>query len=93
MCLQVFKKRRIFLDFENTIEAMLQCEERLDEGWRKPGGYWGIVLTKSGLGNSKSKRKRLYMTWKRNLDNFRNKYFEKKRTMKVCIPDTAEVSI
>ena len=41
---------------------MLQCEERLDEGWRKPGGYWGIVLTKSGLGNSKSKRKRLYMT-------------------------------
>ena len=60
--LQVFRKRRTFVDFENVIGVMLPCKERLDKGWRKPDGYWGIVLTKSGLGNSQSKRKRLIWT-------------------------------
>jgi hypothetical protein len=45
MCLQVFRKKRTFSDFENVIGAMLQCEERFDEGWRRDEGYWGVVLT------------------------------------------------
>jgi hypothetical protein len=81
MCLQVFRKKRTFSDFENVIGAMLQCEERFDEGWRKAEGYWGVVLTKCGVGNTKSKRKQLYMDWKRNINNFRNTYFETKETM------------
>ena len=70
---------------------MLQCKERLDEGWRKPDGYWGIVLTKSGLGNSQSKRKRLYMDWKRNFNNFRDKYFQRKTSMHEYVSGEDEV--
>ena len=60
---------------------MLQCEEHLEEGWRTADGYWGNIQEKSGLGNSKSKRKLLYMYWKRNIDNFRVTYLEKKESM------------
>ena len=38
MCLQVFRKKRTFSDFENVIGVMLQCEECFDEGWRKAEG-------------------------------------------------------
>jgi hypothetical protein len=78
MCLQVFRKKRTFSDFENVIGVMLQCEECFDEGWRKAEGS---LLTKCGVGKTKSKRKQLYMDWKRNINNFRNTYFETKETM------------
>ena len=60
---------------------MLQRDERFHEGWRKAEGYWGDVLTKSGVGNSKSNRKRIYMDWKRNVNNFREKYNQLKKKM------------
>ena len=79
--MQVFRKKRTVIDFENVISAMLHCEEQLDEDWRKADGYWGNVLEKSGHANSKPKRKLLYMYWKRNIDNFRDKYLEKTESM------------
>ena len=62
----------------NVVEMMLQCSNgRPDEGWRKEGGYWGHVLRKCGVGNTKLHRKKLYMAWKRNMNNFRDKFFER----------------
>lgn len=56
---------------------MLHCKERYESGWRKAKGYWGIILQQCGEGNTKSNRKQLYMSWKRNVNNFREKFFER----------------
>jgi hypothetical protein len=77
---QVFKKKRTHFNFEmmSVVEMMLQCNGgRPDEGWRKEEGYWGHVLTKCGLGNTKLHRKKLYMAWKRNMNNFQDTFFER----------------
>lgn len=60
---------------------MLHLNGRFDEGWRRAEGIWGEVLNEYGVKNTKSKRKQLYMDWKRNMNNFQDKYFEKKEAM------------
>ena len=56
---------------------MLPCTGYPHEGWRKEGGYWGQLLKKCRLGNSKSHRKQLYTAWKRNMNNFRDRFFDR----------------
>ena len=78
--MQVFRRRRSQFDFDLVIDMMLRCNRscgRPREGWRRPEGYWGYVLQKCAVGNTKAHRKKLYMAWKRNMNNFRDKLFER----------------
>ncbi|XP_028417891.1 uncharacterized protein LOC114542568 isoform X2 [Dendronephthya gigantea] len=80
-------KAKRFVSFKNLLEIMLVAkEQKIGEGWRRPEGYWGTILTKCGIRNTASRRKHLYRSWRRNTDGFKDKFLERKENQSYDSP-------
>ena len=72
----MFSKVRQSFDVNEMVKAILECPGDINEGWRKPLGYWGTVVRKYGLENSYFRRKGMYTAWRQNKRNIQEKYFD-----------------
>ena len=56
------------------IENLLQCTGEPSEGWRKPNGFWGNFVLKSGLTNTDKRRRAMYDLWKKNWNGVQERF-------------------
>ena len=54
------------ISLDEMVKNMLQCKGHPNEGWRRPGGFWGNVIVKSGLSNTEYSRRMIYDRWHKN---------------------------
>ena len=53
---------------------MLQCNGDPSEGWRKPDGFWGNFVLRSGLSNTNNRRRAIYDMWRKNWDGVQERF-------------------
>ena len=75
---QVFQKTKRTYNLKDNLDeiisAMIECEGEATEGWRNPHGFWGKVTVRCGHSNTDYTRRAVYMIWRKNVCNVREKF-------------------